>query len=230
MPRGCFIPLFQCFPQTIPVLHSFCTNGHQFPVAPSEGLPQSAESACVRCSERAAERAEADGIRRFSRVNCRGKFRGCALALSETRGVAACKVLLRRDPSVSFRLSADRRFAGVQEESVPSGTRPANQVHRLRAVDQAGQNIHEQMRSGWLAWTAFFASDLGPRTSDFRFSIHNLILSVLGTRYWVLFRLFFAILLSIQGQKLHCTYATTKNFITPRFSAANTFMHKREQS
>ena len=75
-----FHRVFHRFPQRSPILHSFCTTQHQFPIAIVFAFPHSAHSASVSCIEPAGDGGRAGGDRRFSRVNRREGFRRCASA------------------------------------------------------------------------------------------------------------------------------------------------------
>jgi hypothetical protein len=91
-----FFPLFLSFPQGSPVLHSFCTSGHQFTVARDSVFAHSAHSANVRCIEPAHDCDRAGGDRRFSRVNHREGFQKCASA--RFRKLGRCGLLRESFP------------------------------------------------------------------------------------------------------------------------------------
>jgi len=149
-------------------------------------------------------------------VNCRGKFRGCASALSEKpRALRPSKVLLRQDPSVGFRLAANRRFAD-RSRGVCSFGNASHERASSPLRGEPGRTEHSRANAVWVAGPdrIFLSrpqtwdlrpqtSDLGPRTSDHRPQTsefrpraepHQHHLSrywVLGTRYSFAFSLLY---------------------------------------
>ena len=134
--------VFLFFPQGILFLHSFFTTRPQFAVALARAMPQSAPSACVRCSEALLEEQRQTVNRRFSRVNCRGENFGDASALSEYPGRCGLpKSLASAGPIRRLSLAANPGFAAAAKGSVPSGMRPVNATSSPLRGEKSRQNI-----------------------------------------------------------------------------------------
>src|SRR5215813_1681598 len=101
--------LFRNFPQTICIVHSFCTISTYFLIAIQPELKQSAISACVRCFQPATVTAELAVKRWFPRVNYR-----------------------EGSPEALWRILETRALRPPQKQSSPKGrTQPPERSDRL---------------------------------------------------------------------------------------------------
>ena len=99
---GKFSRVFLLFPQASPILHSFCTTQHQFPIAIVFAFPHSAHSASVSCIEPAGDCGRAGGDRRFSRVNRREGFQKVRFGASQkTRALRPPQTVLPKKLDLS---------------------------------------------------------------------------------------------------------------------------------